>query len=476
MPINKFYVTTPIYYVNAPPHLGSAYTTIAADVLARYYRTKYGQEKVFLMTGTDEHGAKIQESARAAGKSPKQFTDEIVACYQTSWQQLNIAYDYFVRTTAKDHETAVQEVVQKLFDRDDIYQGVYQALYCVGCEQYKTKSELMAGNLCPDHHRPCEVHEEEAYLFRLSKYQAEIKKRITNDQIKIRPLSRKNEILSFIKREGLEDIAISRKKEKVAWGITLPFDKNHTVYVWVDAFLNYLTGFGWPKETKKAAFFWPADVQLMAKDIMRVHATIWQALLLALDLPTSKELFIHGYFTVNGQKMSKSLGNILEPNKLVAKFGADPVRYAVLREFPFGQDGDISEEKIAQRYLSDLANDLGNLLQRTLVMINKYEVKVTKSRSLPIDLDLEMKELSFDRALIKIWQEVKLANQQIEVSAPWLLAKTDREKLNAVLSHVYNELYRVATALAPFMPETAVKIEKQLTSKKPVPLFPRLEG
>ena len=472
---NKFYVTTPIYYVNAPAHLGGAYTTIAADVLARYYRNKYGQENVFFMTGTDEHGAKIQESAEAQGKSPKQFTDEIVAGYKKTWKNLNISYDNFLRTTDKDHEAAVQWVVQKLFDQGDIYKGVYQALYCVGCEQYKTKSELIDNNICPDHNRPCEIHEEEAYLFRLSKYEEEIKNRIVSDSLKIRPETRKNEVLSFINTEGLEDIAVSRKKENVSWGVDLPFDNKHTIYVWVDAFLNYLTGLGWPTETTKADLFWPADIQLMAKDIMRVHATIWQAMLMALNLPTSKELFIHGYFTLNGKKMSKSLGNVLEPNTLIEKFGADTVRYSVLREFPFGQDGDISEEKITQRYISDLGNELGNLLQRTLIMINKYEVKVKKVKGNSIDIEPEIKKLSFDGALIKIWKEIKNANQHIEAKAPWVLAKTDKKQLTEVLEKVYNDLYRIADSLDCFMPETVAKINNQLECKKPEPLFPRME-
>ncbi len=472
---NKFYVTTPIYYINDIPHMGHAYTTIAADVLARYYRKKIGRENVFFMTGTDEHGAKIQESAELGGKSPKEFADEVASAYKKTWEKLNISYDYFLRTTDLEHERAVQWVVNKLFEQGDIYKGVYQALYCVGCEQYKTKSELTDGNICPDHNRLCEIHEEEAYLFKMSKYQNEIEKRINKDEILICPKTRKNEILSFIKNEGLEDIAISRKKENVSWGVDLPFDKNHTIYVWVDAFLNYLTGLGWPKNTQKSDLFWPADVQLMAKDIMRVHATIWQAMLLALNLPTSRELFIHGYFTVNGKKMSKSLGNSLDPNGLADKYGSDTIRYIVLREFPFGQDGDISEEKIAQRYISDLGNELGNLLQRTLSMINKYEVKVTKKNIQSIDIDLEINKLCFDGALIKIWQEVKNSNQYIEVNAPWVLAKTDTPKLKEVLEKVFNDLYRIADALEYFMPETAIKICNQLKDKKPQPLFIRIE-
>lgn len=485
---NKFYVTTPIYYVNAAPHLGSAYTTIAADVLARYYRWKYGAENVFFMTGTDEHGAKIQEIAEKSGKSPKEFTDEISEDFKKAWKNLNINYDYFIRTTDKHHEEAVAKITEQLFDQGDIYKGGYQALYCVGCEQYKTKSELVDGKICPDHNRECEVHEEEAYLFALSKYQDKLEELISKDEILIRPETRKNEILSFI-RSGLEDVAVSRKKENVSWGIDLPFDKDHTVYVWIDAFLNYLTGLGWPEDTSKSNEFWPADVQLMAKDIVRVHATIWQAMLLALDLPTSKQLFVHGYFTVNGKKMSKSLGNVLEPNALVEKFGADAIRYAVLREFPFGTDGDVSEEKIASRYNSDLANDLGNLLQRVISMINRYEVNVTRPEILDIDKPREDKRqpsiresisrsienLCFEEALINIWKGIKNCNSLIDEKKPWELAKSDKEALSEVLNVLYNNLFGISELIEPFMPETSEKMKKQLETLVPEPLFPRLQ-
>jgi len=489
---NKFYVTTPIYYVNAVPHLGSAYTTIAADVLARYYRGKYGAENVFFMTGTDEHGAKIQEMAETAGKTPKVFTDEIVAKFKTAWENLDIDYDNFLRTTDKQHEEAVAWVTQKLYDQGDIYKGSYEALYCVGCEQYKTKSELIEGNICPDHNRECEIHEEEAYLFALSKYQDELEKRISTDEISIRPEARKNEILTFI-RGGLEDVAISRKKENVYWGIDLPFDKTHTTYVWVDAFLNYLTGLGWPADTKKSDKFWPADVQLMAKDIARVHATLWQAMLLALKLPTSKQLFVHGYFTIDGKKMSKSLGNVLEPNALVEKFGADAVRYAVLREFPFGSDGDISEEKIAVRYTSDLANGIGNLLQRTLTIINNNKLTLsdidvqiqdglfqdpTGEATLTLDekISLATEKLKFHEALTLIWVfRIRLINQYFEEMKPWELAKFDQAKLVEVLQVCYFQLKQISKNILPFMPETSEKMKKQLETLKPEPLFPRID-
>ena len=437
-----------------------------------------------MMTGTDEHGAKIQEIAEAAHKTPKVFTDEVVKEFKKTWDNLDIDYDSFIRTTDKHHEEAVAWVTQKLYDQGDIYKGSYEALYCVGCEQYKTKSELVDGKICPDHNRECEIHEEEAYLFALSKYQHRLDELISADEILIRPETRKNEVLSFI-RGGLQDIAISRKKENVSWGIDLPFDKTQTTYVWIDAFLNYLTGLGWPEDKTKSDQFWPADVQLMAKDIIRVHATIWQAMLLALQLPTSKQLFVHGYFTVNGKKMSKSLGNVLEPNVLIEKFGADAVRYAVLREFPFGEDGDISEEKIANRYNYELANGVGNLLQRTIVLINKFEIPV-KSEKLVLEsadekqhfdqINEKIENLDFSNALFDIWSlYIKPANELMETEKPWELAKFDLPKAAETLVYCLKNLNTIADLLTPFMPDTAEKMKYQLKTLKPEPLFPRID-
>ena len=324
-----FYITTPVYYTNADIHLGGAYTTIAADVLARWHKLK--GEEVFLLTGTDEHGQKIQEAAEKEGIKPKEFVDKIVKNFKEAFKMLNISNNNFIRTTDKEHEEEVKKVLQYLYDKKFIYKGFYEAYYCVGCEQYLTQSDLVDGK-CPLHKKEPELRKEEAYLFNLSSFQKKLFDLIKSGKYKILPEIRRKEILTFIE-SGLQDISISRLKEKVSWGIELPFDKKHTCFVWVDAFWNYITGL---QEKNVFDKFWPADVQLMAKDIIRVHATIWPALLLATKNKLPKTLFVHGYFTVNGQKMSKSLGNVLSPIELVKKYGADSVRYFLMRNIPFG--------------------------------------------------------------------------------------------------------------------------------------------
>lgn len=457
----KFYITTPIYYTNDKPHIGHAYTTIAADVLARYHRLR--GDETFFLTGTDEHGAKVQEIAEKKKKSPKEFVDEISASFALAWDTLHISNNYFLRTTDPAHEEAVRWVLQKLYDKKYIYKGEYKALYCVGCEQYKTQADLVDGK-CPDHKREPEIHAEEAYLFALSKFEKKLLKAIEKDELKISPITRKNEMVAFYKNGGLKDIAISRRKEKVSWGIELPFDKNHTCYVWIDAFLNYLTGLGWPTKKAMAKKFWPADVQLMSKDILRVHASIWAGMLLALGEKLPKQLFIHGFFTIDGQKMSKSLGNVIDPVELAQKYGADVTRYYLLREISFGQDGDISTQKLEGRYEGELANGLGNLVARVLGMTEKYtdgkvpEVAPTHLANVWEGYEDHLNNLAIDRALDTVWAFIGELDKYIDQEQPWVLAKTDPERLKKVLYVLLESLRHLGWLLWPFMPETSETI------------------
>lgn len=466
--MKKFYITTPIYYVNDKPHIGHAYTTITADVLARYHRMR--GEDVFFLTGTDEHGVKIQQIAEKMGKCPKEFVDEISAAFSVAWDTLNISNDNFIRTTDSAHEKAVAEVAQKLFDKKFIYKGKYEALYCVGCEQYKTRVELVRGK-CPDHKCEPEMRSEEAYLFKMSKFQDELLRRIKNDEFKISPETRKNEVISFYEKEGLKDVAVSRKKENVFWGIELPFDKNHTLYVWVDAFLNYLTGLGWPKDKKNYKKFWPANLQLMSKDILRVHSTIWPALLLAMGEELPDELFVHGYFTIDGQKMSKSLGNVVDPVELAQKYGVDEVRYFLSREISFGEDGDFNFIRLEGRYDADLANGLGNLVARVLAMCEKYfDSKIPEKTSGSVErtwqsYEINMEELKPHLALKDVWDLIAFCDQFINTEAPWQLAKIDKERLSRVIYTLLETLRHIGWLIAPFMPMTSDKIFEQLGLK-----------
>lgn len=485
---NKFYITTPIYYVNAQPHLGHTYTTIAADCLARHHRL-LGDETFFL-TGTDEHGAKIAQKASEEGVKPQAFVDSVSAKFISAWESLNISNDNFIRTTDPAHKLAVQKAVQQMYDKGDIYKSKYEGLYCQGCEQFKNEKDLVNG-LCPDHKIAPTWMSEEAYMFKLSCYQEELLAKIKSDELMIRPVERKNEVLSFIEQFGLNDVAFSR--EKVKWGIPIPWDENQTIYVWADAFLNYLTGLGWPnsveaslgktgekKELNNFEKFWPADVQLIAKDILRVHATIWAAMLLSLGLPVQKQLFVHGFFLSEGQKMSKSLGNVISPEELIAKFGVDATRYLLMSATSFGHDGDITWKFLEEKYTADLANGLGNLVARVSNLLEKNEIELgLKSGSdkiLTKTFNDAMEVLRLDEALKILWRKIAESDEYLSDKKPWKLE--DKKEIKNVLEPMAQNILNIGFLLEPFMPETSKKIVDQFTAeqiKKGDSLFPRLE-
>ncbi len=457
---NKFYVTTPIYYVNAKPHIGHTYTTVAADVLARAHR-QLG-ERTFFLTGTDEHGAKIEDIACRAGKEPQVFADEVATQFQSAWQAFGIEPDRFIRTTDSDHVAAVQRALTALHDSGDIYKGSYEGLYCVGCEQFKTEADLTSDGLCPDHKTKPETMREESYMFKLSKYAEPLLQAIESNELAIVPETRKNEVVSFYKKEGLKDVSFSRKNVK--WGIPVPWNPEHTVYVWADAFLNYLTGIGWDGTPGAAPDLWPADVQLMSKDILRVHATIWPAMLLALGLPLPKRLVVHGFFLVDGQKMSKSLGNVIAPEQLVERYGADAARYLLMAATPFGNDGDISWERLDERYTADLANGLGNLVQRVVTLIaNNLEGNITYQRDLDDYagddwFDAALGDVSISQLIEQVRARIKETDTLMNERAPWKLVKEDEASFAQVMATLVAHVHHIAWWLQPFMPATAQKI------------------
>ncbi|MDP3741467.1 MAG: methionine--tRNA ligase [bacterium] len=473
--IKKFYITTPIYYVNDKPHIGSAYPTIAADVVARFYR--HAGVDTFLLTGTDEHGSKIEAAAKAAGKEPQKFADEMAAKFSFAWDSLGIAPDDFIRTTELRHKVAVAKFLKKLKDSGKIYEGEYEGLYCVGHEAFIKESDLDAAGLCPDHKTKPEKLKEKNWFFKLSEYQGILESRIKNNELRIEPESRRNEVLSFLK-QGLEDVAISRPNVK--WGIELPWDQSQTVYVWIEALCNYISALGYPNGEyfKK---YWPADVHLIGKDIIRFHCVIWPALLDAAGLSWPKKVFAHGFFTIDGQKISKSLGNVIDPNDLVAKYGSDTVRYLLLREIPFGEDGDFSFSKLETRYEGDLANGLGNLFSRVANLIatnldGQLPDLVPSPRKFD-GVDEMTANFRFHEALARIWEEVAWANRYVDETKPWDAAKKDPKLFGVVMANLAALILEIAKKLAPYMPETTEKIRVALSAEKivkPEPLFPRL--
>ncbi|MCD5396551.1 MAG: methionine--tRNA ligase [Candidatus Pacebacteria bacterium] len=476
---DKFYITTSIAYTNAPPHIGFALELIQADVLARYNR--YQNNDVYFLTGTDEHGTKVEKAAKEAGLSPGKFVGQISSKFKELTKILNISNTDFIRTTdTKRHIPAVQKVWQTLRAKGDIYKKKYKGLYCSGCEAFLTKKDLVDGK-CPHHKIKPQIVEEENYFFRLSKYQKQIKKIIKTDQIKIVPEERKNEILSFIE-EGLEDISFSRSKEKLKWGIEVPDDSTQIIYVWCDALTNYISALGFAAISEKFKKFWPADIHLIGKDILRFHAVYWPAMLLSLNLPLPKTILVHGFITVEGQKMSKSLGNIVDPFKLVEKYGTDATRYFLLREIPTTKDGDFSYSKFEKRYSDDLARGLGNLVARAMglkVKSQKSKVKTTTQNSKVNQIIKKIKEkykgtiegYKLNEALAVVWELISFCDKYIEEKRLW--EETERKRKD--IENILKTIQEIASLLKPFLPQTSEKILNQLKdqTKKEI-LFPKL--
>ena len=494
---NKFYITTPVYYANAEPHIGHAYTTVAADVLIRI--KKMQEQETFFLTGMDEHGAKIAQKAGLENKTPQELVDGVSESFKDLWKQLGIEYNVFTRTTNTQHKNAIQRALQRLYDKGVIYKGEYEGKYCVGCEQFKTENELVDGK-CPDHNTEPEKMKEESYLMKMNEKQEELIQMIERNEFKIRPERYKKEILSFLNSQKLEDISISRKN--VSWGVKLPFDEEHTAYVWFDAFLSYITGLNWDGENfidDSKGKFWPSDINLIGKDILRVHATIWPIMLMHLEMPVTKGLFVHGHLLSGGKKMSKTIGNVIGIDEMLEKFGSEATRYLLLSAGVFGEDVDITMERLTEKYNADLANGLGNLVSRVITLLNNFQFSIFNFQSVLNDkifndkLSDLIKELKFDQALKDIWKKVQSSNRFIEETKPWELAKqVEGQKFilsddlvlktksdlgfEEVMQRLTAELYEIAELLKSFMPETSERIKKQLETGKKEILFERIKN
>ncbi|SHI49515.1 methionine--tRNA ligase [Propionispora hippei] len=506
-----FYITTPIYYPSDRLHIGHAYCTTVADAIARYKRL--AGFDVFFLTGSDEHGQKIQRKAQEEQVTPIAYVDKIVASFQNLWQKLHISHDDFIRTTEKRHREVVQAIFQKIYDQGDIYKASYEGWYCTPCETFWLERQLEDGK-CPDCGRPVEMLGEESYFFRMSKYQDRLLQFIEENPDFIQPTSRRNEMINFIKG-GLEDLCVSRTT--FDWGIPVPFDPKHVVYVWFDALTNYITAAGYMHDREKFAKYWPADIHLVGKEIVRFHSIIWPVILMALGVPLPKKVYGHGWLVVEGDKMSKSKGNVIDPVALIDEFGADTIRYFLLREINLGMDGNFSRDALINRINSDLANDLGNLLHRTLNMIHRFNGGVVQNGQVPEAIDdglislakqtvssyqAMMEQLDINGAIKDVWALISRTNKYIDETGPWALAKdpAKKERLDTVLYNLAETLRIVAILISPFMPLTAPKIYSQLglaedftkvtleTAKQwgslpsgtqvaahPEPIFPRIE-